>query len=123
MKFVSFMVGAMVLAAETAHAAPAHDTASQLQEADAQLARSDIAAAQATLTRVAVELAAATLPGADARLVNGAIAQPTESGDAYQSGWTKGFAEARAGKYNQHRTTDAYARGYEAGFAAGSSQD
>lgn len=129
MRLVHFMVGVLVIAASSACAAPSTDTVSQLTEADAQLARSDVAGAQRTLERIALELTAgAAVSGREARVaVNGllsamATATPAESraqlretmstlrptGDqaksqGYQMGWRMGYADARAGHYTDHR--------------------
>lgn len=131
MKFVSFMVGAMVLAAGETHAAPSQDAAEQIKDADAQLARQDISAARATLERIALALTGAALPGRENRVAMGTLltALPAPAAEStrcegYQAGWRKGFADARAGKYGAHRPTpgaehDKTVEGYEAGWAAG----
>lgn len=131
MRLVQLMVGAMVLASTApSHAAPAQDTSGLLAEADASLERSDVTGAQLALTRVAMEVAGATMPGRDAQVaVGGALAaldaHPASRSPGFQMGWRLGFAEARAGKYADHRlpkgdpSRDTFYQGYEAGWAAG----
>lgn len=108
MKFVSFMVGALVVAGG-AQATPAEDTFNK-----------DVAEAKATVERVAVQLAAAALPGADARIVGAGLRAPASNGHDYQAGWAKGFADSRAGKSGGAGETGEYAEGYRAGWQVGS---
>jgi len=147
MKLVSFMVGAMVLAG-SAQAAPSQDTAGQLQEADAQLARSNLAGAQSILQRIAMALTGASIPGHEAHVAVQAMVtalgapppsraglqeamlqlKPSETtqSQGYQAGWRMGYADARAEHYSDHRPShgdpaaDPLYQGYEAGWATGS---